>query len=349
MPAYTSPSTAYARARRRHELVVVCAGQEPRRDLVPALAALGIDATLIGGADVALEPGCREARGRPGYARRTDAMKTKRVSIPHKWRRYGRGRAEQGRHASSAGSRRKLHRRPEQASRRKLIGAGASLALGGFLPAGLAGAAAAPAGAPKANAIAPADVLKRLQDEESALCREPASGLRRTSAPNVPHARPRNIRWPPSTNCADSRVVPDLVFDQEPGDLFVCRVAGNIVNTDLLASIEYGVEFLGAVLIFVMGHSSCGAVDAAIKVVKDDAKLPGHLPDLMRAIKPAMLIAQKKNVRDAARQRDRRARAAPGRRAEALAAPIIARDYASKKIDIVGGVYDIATGKVTMI
>ena len=65
-------------------------------------------------------------------------------------------------------------------------------------------------------------------------------------------------------------MVPDLVFDQSPGDLFVCRVAGNIVNPDLLASLEYGVQFLGAPLIVVLGHSGCGAVDAAIKVLKSE-------------------------------------------------------------------------------
>ena len=67
-------------------------------------------------------------------------------------------------------------------------------------------------------------------------------------------------------------MVPELVFDQSPGDLFVVRVAGNIVTTNLLASLEYGVQFLGAPLILVLGHSKCGAVDAAIKVVKSKAR-----------------------------------------------------------------------------
>jgi len=237
-------------------------------------------------------------------------------------------------------------RTPEQASRRKLMGAGASLAIGGLLPAGFASAAAAPADAPKPNAMAPADVLKRLQD-----------GNARYAA-NDPHERDfsaeraarATAQYPVAAilGCADSRVVPDLVFDQEPGDLFVVRVAGNVVTTDLLASLEYGVEFLGAVLIVVLGHSSCGAVDAAIKVVKKDAKLPGHLPDLIRALKPAVVLAEKKTagtlLDNAIVENVRRQVAALKR-----ATPIIARDYASKKIDIVGGVYDIATGKVTLV
>ena len=66
------------------------------------------------------------------------------------------------------------------------------------------------------------------------------------------------------------------MFDQAPGDLFVVRVAGNIVTPDLLASIEYGVQFLGVPLIVVLGHSGCGAVDAAIKVVKANAAEEGR-------------------------------------------------------------------------
>jgi carbonic anhydrase len=87
--------------------------------------------------------------------------------------------------------------------------------------------------------------------------------------------------------CSDSRVAPELAFDQGPGDLFVMRVAGNIVTTDLLASLEYGIQFLGAPLVMVLGHTGCGAVDAAIKVLKTKAVLPGHLPELIAAIKPA--------------------------------------------------------------
>ena len=237
-------------------------------------------------------------------------------------------------------------RTPNQASRRKLMGAGASLAIGGFLPASFAGAEAAPADAPKPNAIAPAAVLKRLLEGNARY----ATNQPKEKDFSAGRAARATAQYPVAAilSCADSRVVPDLVFDQEPGDLFVVRVAGNIVTTDLLASIEYGVAFLGAVLIVVMGHSSCGAIDAAINVVKKDAKLPGHLPELIRAIKPAVVIAEKNSsgtlLDNAIAENVRRQVAALKR-----ATPIISRDYASKKIDIVGGVYDIATGKVTLI
>src|SRR5919198_4022317 len=68
-------------------------------------------------------------------------------------------------------------------------------------------------------------------------------------------------------SCSDSRVPPEIVFDEGLGDLFIVRVAGNVLNDEGLGSIEYGVDVLGARLILVLGHQSCGAVDAAMKTV----------------------------------------------------------------------------------
>jgi carbonic anhydrase len=82
-------------------------------------------------------------------------------------------------------------------------------------------------------------------------------------------------------SCADSRIAPEFAFDSGRGDLFVVRVAGNFVAQDGLASFEYAVKFLGTPLLVVLGHDKCGAVDAAIKTVKDGAELPGHLPHLV--------------------------------------------------------------------
>src|SRR5262249_22119071 len=94
-------------------------------------------------------------------------------------------------------------------------------------------------------------------------------------------------------SCSDARVGPEFVFDQGPGDLFVVRVAGNVLLDEGLASLEYAAQFLGSPLIFVLGHSGCGAVEAAIKVAKDNATLPGHLPQLIDQVKPAVLAAEK--------------------------------------------------------
>lgn len=90
--------------------------------------------------------------------------------------------------------------------------------------------------------------------------------------------------------CADSRVGPELVFDQNVGDLFVVRTAGNLVDDHALGSIEYAVEHLGARLIVVMGHERCGAVKAAL----GSSTAPGHVNSLVRDIQPAVLAAKGK-------------------------------------------------------
>lgn len=148
-------------------------------------------------------------------------------------------------------------------------------------------------------------------------------------------------------SCADSRVIPDFVYDQPSGRLFVVRVAGNFLTDDGQASLEYGVEFLHIPLIVVLGHSGCGAVDAAVKVVKDDAKLPGKLPGLANSIAPAVKTSlnQPGDLLENAIAQNVRLNIEALRSAH----PIIGPAAASKKIDIVGGVYDIATGRVTRI
>src|SRR5262245_52346883 len=92
-------------------------------------------------------------------------------------------------------------------------------------------------------------------------------------------------------SCADSRIAPEYAFDASRGDLFVCRVAGNFLNDDGLASFEYTVQVLGTPLLMVLGHQACGAVDAAIKSIGDGTTLPGHLPALVTALTPAVKAA----------------------------------------------------------
>jgi carbonic anhydrase len=149
-------------------------------------------------------------------------------------------------------------------------------------------------------------------------------------------------------SCADARVGPELIFDQEPGNLFVVRVAGNILQEEGLASFEYAAQFLGSPMIFVLGHSLCGAVDATIKVVKDNATLPGHLPGLIDQIKPAVQAAEQTNpanLLDAAIAENVRRTMKNVTNAQ----PMISEMVANGKIKVAGGVYEIATGKVTLI
>ena len=232
-------------------------------------------------------------------------------------------------------------------SRRSFLRTGAFAAL---VPWSMGVAIAAdppkPGAPPPQNAIAPADALKRLMDGNARYAantpneRDFSSGRATRVQGQYPIAQ--------ILSCSDSRVSPELLFDQGPGDLFVMRVAGNIVNPDLLASIEYGAQFLGAPLIVVLGHSGCGAVDAAIKVLKSKAVLPGHLPDLIAAIKPAVIVAEKTqtgNLLDNAVAENVRRQVARLKNSP----PIVQKLYAGKKVEIVGAVYDLATGKIALI
>ncbi len=233
-------------------------------------------------------------------------------------------------------------------TRRGFMATGGALALGALASSQRAFAAdpPKPGAAPPPNAIAPAAALKRLM-EGNARYAANTPHQRDFSATRAARAR---AQYPIAAilSCADSRVAPELLFDQDPGDLFVVRVAGNVVSPDLLASIEYGVQFLGAPLVMVLGHSGCGAVDAAIKVVQSKAVLPGHLPELIAAIKPAAVIAGRLAPHDTlnyaiaenVRRQVARLEASP---------PIVQKLHREKRIDIVGGVYDIATGKVAAV
>jgi len=143
--------------------------------------------------------------------------------------------------------------------------------------------------------------------------------------------------------CADSRVAPEIVFDQGLGDLFTIRVAGNIAADAEVASIEYAAEHLHTPLVVVMGHQSCGAVAAAVA----GGEAPGHLPTLIDAIRPAV----------------DKARGLPGDLAanamrinvEMVVArlrssqPLLAGLVASGKLRIVGAVYSLENGKVTWL
>lgn len=148
--------------------------------------------------------------------------------------------------------------------------------------------------------------------------------------------------------CADSRVVPELIFDQGPGDLFVVRVAGNFINEDGLASLEYAAAVLGIKAILVLGHSSCGAVSATIKSIHDNTLPPGHLPSLVNAIRPAVYDVMPENPADllaAATAQNARLNA---QKAETTG-PILSDFHASGKIKSVAGIYEIATGKVSIL
>jgi carbonic anhydrase len=148
-------------------------------------------------------------------------------------------------------------------------------------------------------------------------------------------------------SCADSRIAPEYAFDSGRGDLFVCRVAGNFANAETVASLEYAVAVLNTPLILVLGHDSCGAVDAAIKSLKDDTTLPGHMPSLVTGLAPAVKAvlpqggdtlskAIRQNVVDTIAKLS-------------SATPILSAAVEQGKLKVAGGVYRLGDGRIDMV
>lgn len=152
-------------------------------------------------------------------------------------------------------------------------------------------------------------------------------------------------------SCSDSRVSPEFCFDEQRGDLFVARVAGNYITTDFIATLEYAAAVLHVPLIMVLGHESCGAIQAAIDATDNYEQFPGHIQTIATALTPAVRAVRKApdyvssdryfdivkknvvlNVEELRKQ-----------------PPILSRLVDSKKLKIVGGVYHLKTGKVELI
>ncbi len=196
------------------------------------------------------------------------------------------------------------------------------------------------------NAISPKAALARLMEGNGRYARnQPAT--RDFSAGRAARAQ---AQYPIAAilGCADSRVAPELLFDQGPGDLFVVRVAGNYMNTDNLASLEYGVAVLGAPLVMVLGHANCGAVKAVVKNAQHSTPLPGHINLIVDALQPGVAEALKQGDTDLL---EHAIEANVRHNVERLrgAQPVLAQAVGEKKIEVVGAVYDLATGKVRLL
>ena len=150
-------------------------------------------------------------------------------------------------------------------------------------------------------------------------------------------------------SCADSRVGPEFCFDESRGDLFVTRVAGNYVTTDILGSLEYAVAVLGAPLIMVLGHSSCGAVSAAISAQKDNAAFPGHIQVLASAIAPAVRAAQAQSGEGSMLERATRENVRLNAELLAGSSPVLRKQVEAGKLKVVGGIYHLDTGRVEVL
>lgn len=145
--------------------------------------------------------------------------------------------------------------------------------------------------------------------------------------------------------CADSRLSPELLFSRGVGELFVIRNAGNTIDTAALGSLQYGIAVLGAPLLVVLGHERCGAVEAAVKVVKENATFPGAIGAMIEPIIPAVIQAQSapgdllnNAIHENVRRTVTRLRSAPD--------PLVIEPLKAGKLKIVGAHYDLDDGKV---
>ncbi len=192
-------------------------------------------------------------------------------------------------------------------------------------------------------------------------CETPAEALELLRAGNerfvagTPHREPIGARltalakrqspFAVVLGCSDSRVPIESVFDQQPGSLFVVRVAGNFLNDDNLGSIEFGVQALGARLVVVLGHHNCGAVTAALDYVRDGTVADGHIQSIVEAVAPAVRATRDFPgdwLENATAENVRLNVAATIGRSKIVAEPVAAGTAA-----IAGALYDVRTGRVT--
>jgi carbonic anhydrase len=221
-------------------------------------------------------------------------------------------------------------------SRRSLLRGAAAVGAGMF--AGGFGSWTRTAYADTAYAESPDAALQRLLDGNRRFTEAKTTGARRDLA-SLQAVAPKQTPFAAVHACADSRVPVEILFDQGFGEVFVTRVAGNVAGAEEIASLEFGTLVLGAKILMVLGHSNCGAVKAALK--GDD--VPGQISTLYRLIAPG--IDRENPDLDVAIASNVRAQARVLRSGSTVLAGLLKEG----KLKLVGGVFDLSSGKVTLI
>ena len=211
----------------------------------------------------------------------------------------------------------------------------------GILAARAGAELAAPEPAIAQNDITPLAALQKLIDGNRRFVQ------RRRQNPNQDLARVTEVAqtqkpFAAILGCADSRFPSEIIFDQGIGDLFVCRVAGNVATPEEKGSLEFGTLVLGAKVLMVIGHERCGAVKAAI----EGGELPGQIGSLTAAIKPAVETSKNQpgdKVENAVKENVRL-------QIENLKkSPVISQLIQERKLIVIGGYYDLDTGAVSIV
>ncbi|HEY9702710.1 MAG TPA: carbonic anhydrase [Allocoleopsis sp.] len=226
-------------------------------------------------------------------------------------------------------------------SRRNLLIGAASAVGTGLVTVGLGKDLLSPEPVIAQNNVTPDQAIKQLMAGNDRFIKQKRKYPHQTIARLKEVAKGQNP-YAAILGCADSRVPLEIVFDQGLGDLFVVRVAGNIVTPEETGSLEFGTLVLGAKVIMVLAHSECGAVKSTIQ----GGSVPGQIGSLLEAIKPAvdktegkkgdrLINATKQNVLE---------------QIEKLkASPVISQLITDGKLKVIGGYYDLKTGKVSMV
>lgn len=232
-------------------------------------------------------------------------------------------------------------------SRRSFCGCASGVLFAAALPAAHAAPSECAVFTPdRQKQISPAEAIARLQagnarfvDGKTINC-DLRAQVRATSESQAPFAA--------IVGCIDSRVPPELVFDQRIGDVFCARVAGNFVNTDIIGSLEFSTKVAGARAIMVLGHSNCGAVKGAI----DDVKL-GNLTATLAHIRPAVAASKSEGERSAKNAKFVQAVAEANVKAAVAMltsqSPVLKTLVGEGQLSIVGAMHDLATGKVSLL
>ena len=226
-------------------------------------------------------------------------------------------------------------------SRRNIIKFGAASVGTGLVTAGIGSKLLFPEPSVANNNITPDAALKLLMDGNKRF----TSG--KNSRPNQSLANLRAVSksqkpFAAILSCADSRVPSEILFDRGFGDLFICRVAGNVVTAEETGSLEFGTLVLGAKVLLVMGHKKCGAVDAAIK----GAQVPGQIASLLDAIKPGIAKLDSKK----ADQLEAGVKANVVYQVQKIQeSPVISKLVADGQLKVVGGYFDFDSGKISLV
>jgi len=234
----------------------------------------------------------------------------------------------------------KIHLR--NVSRRNLLQLGAVVIGTGTLTAGLGSklvVAQKPA-APKD--ITPDQALQMLMEGNERFVKRKTVNSTNRDVTRVVAVSNNQYPFASILSCADSRVPAEIVFDQGFGDLFMCRVAGNVATPEETGSLEFGTAILGSKVLMVMGHKRCGAVTAAIK----GGEFPGQIGSLVEAIRPALNTSDLRKTSHL----EEVVKANVLYQVQKLKkSPVISQLIQQNKLKVVGSYYDLDNGVVTLV